>query len=70
MLTSNPAKDPETQRRQALARVYALLISLAEEKESANAQAVETKDPKEAIRGVQSKNSKRKILPNSGSQGH
>lgn len=48
MLFSNPMQqNPETQRRQALARVYALLVSLAESKEPVIVQAVdsETKDP-------------------------
>ncbi len=30
MQTTSPRLDPDTQRRQALARVYALLIELAE----------------------------------------
>lgn len=52
MLIGNPTQNLEVQRRQALARVYALLIRLAEEKESVNVQAVdsETKDPKEVTR--------------------
>ena len=46
MLISNPIQqDPEFQRRQALARVYALLISLAESKEQLQAVDSEAKAP-------------------------
>lgn len=56
MLINNPI-NPETQRRQALARVYALLVSLAENKEPVNVQAVdgETKEQKEVTHEKQSK---------------
>lgn len=39
MLLTNPIQDPDTKRRQALARVYALLVRLAEDKD----QPAETK---------------------------
>ena len=58
MLFSNPMQqNPETQRRQALARVYTLLVSLAERKEQPQAVDSETKDPepKEAADEKQSK---------------
>ena len=58
MLTSNPMQqDPETQRRQALARVYALLVSLAESKEQPQAVDIEIKDldPKKVTNDNQSK---------------
>jgi len=56
MLISNPMQqDPETQRRQALARVYALLVSLAESKEQPQAVEEKTIDPKEVTHEKQSK---------------
>lgn len=41
MLLTNPI-DPETKRRRALARVYALLVRLAEDKQQP-AQPIESK---------------------------
>ena len=58
MLISNPMHpDPETQRRQALARVYALLVSLAESIEQTQEVDSEIKDPdpKEVTHEKQSK---------------
>lgn len=43
MLLTNPAQNPETQRRQALAKVYALLIHVVDEKESAEKQVVDSR---------------------------
>lgn len=64
MLIGNPTQNLETRRRQALARVYALLIRLAEDKESVNVKAAdgETKDLKEMTRekGKDNKRASRK----------
>lgn len=52
-MINNLTQNPETQRRQALARVYALLIRLADEKESLNVQVLDDKTnaPEEETQG-------------------
>lgn len=71
MLIGSPTQNPEIQRRQALARVYALLIRLADDKESVRGEAVDggVEGPKEVANEVQRKNSKRaKSPPRPGKQ--
>jgi hypothetical protein len=70
MLTNNFTQYPDTQRRQALARVYALLIRLADDEKSVKALVVdgETKDAKEITHEMQSKDAKRASLPSPGNK--
>ncbi len=67
---STSTQNPETQRRQALARVYALLIRLADDEKSVKVQTVGggTKDAKEVTHEMQSKGTKRASVPNLGAK--
>ena len=66
MQAHDPTPDPKAQRRHALARVYALLVRLAEDEESISAQDIEgeIQDPKEVKHNVQLKTDTRVFLPN------
>ncbi len=65
MPNGNPSQIPENLRRKILARIYALLVRLAEEKSPHNTQDIdgEIKGPKEVIHEIQRKTNKRAILP-------
>jgi hypothetical protein len=67
---STSTQNPETQKRQALARVYALLIRLADDEKSVKVQTVdgETKDSKEVTHEMQSKDAKQASSPSPGAK--
>ena len=67
---STSTQNPETQKRQALARVYALLIRLADDEKSVKVQTVdgETKDSKDVTHEMQSKDAKQASSPSLGAK--
>jgi hypothetical protein len=70
MLGQYPTQDADGQRCQALASVYALLLRLAEDKETLKAQVVvvETEAPREVKHEFKRKGYMRASLPSPGAE--